>query len=35
MDFHRFSRHAKFAADLFVQHSGDDQLHHFKFARGE
>ena len=33
MDFHRFSRHAKFAADLFVQHSGDDQLHHFEFAR--
>jgi hypothetical protein len=35
MDFRRFLGHAKFTADLLIQDSGDDQLHHFKFARGE
>ena len=33
MNFHCFLRHAKFAAHLFVQHSGNHELHHFELAR--
>ena len=32
MNFYRFFRGAKFPGNLFVQHAGNDKLHHFKLA---
>ena len=33
MNFYCLFRRAEFSGNLFVQHAGDDQLHHFELAR--
>ena len=35
MRFHCDLADAELAADLFIQHAGDDQCHHFAFARSK